>query len=147
MLSNSYAPIAIDLRNQSEAVLRGKRVLIVEDEPLVAVDYHFQLQGLGAVPVGYKSTNSAALDFLASNEVDAVIVDYALGDGKSEPVMRWLLRRAIPFAVMTGNKPEMGPWIGIVPVLDKPVTPMDLRHALVGLLLRHRVAEQRARSL
>ena len=41
----------------------------------MAVDYHFQVSEMGAVPVGYKSTNSAALDFLAYNVVDAAIVD------------------------------------------------------------------------
>lgn len=137
MLSNAYVPNAADHpRRRSESVLKDSRILIVEDEFLIAGDYHFQLLEMGATPVGYKSTNDAALDFLANNEVDAVIVDFALRDGKSEPVMRWLLQRGIPFVVITANKPEMRQWVGAVPILDKPVDLVDLRSALAGLLVQ-----------
>jgi CheY-like chemotaxis protein len=136
MVSHAYTATVSDSQRDRQGVLRGRRILIVEDEPLMAVDYRFQLGEMGAIPVGYKSTNSAALDFLASNAIDAAIVDYALRDGKSEPIMRCLLERSIPFVVITANKPEMRQWIGLVPVLDKPVSPRDLRTALFGLLVR-----------
>ena len=136
MFGHAYTATTSDSPSNRQGVLRGSRILIVEDEPLMAVDYHFQVQDMGAIPVGYKSTNSAALDFLASNAVDAAIVDYVLRDGKSEPIMRCLLERSIPFVVITANQPEMRQWIGLVPVLDKPVSPLDLRTALFGLLVR-----------
>jgi hypothetical protein len=34
--------------------LKGKRILIVEDDPVVAVDYHFQLKDVGAKAAGSK---------------------------------------------------------------------------------------------
>jgi CheY-like chemotaxis protein len=136
MFGHAYTATTSDSPSNRQGVLRGSRILIVEDEPLMAVDYHFQVQDMGAIPVGYKSTNSDALDFLASHAVDAAIVDYVLSDGKSEPIMRCLLERSIPFVVITANQPEMRQWIGLVPVLDKPVSPLDLHTALFGLLVR-----------
>ena len=136
MFGHPYTATVSDGQSNRQGELRGSRILIVEDEPLMAVDYHFQVQDMGAIPVGYKSTNSDALAFLASHAVDAAIVDYVLRDGKSEPIMRCLLERSIPFVVITANQPEMRQWIGLVPVLDKPVSPLDLRTALFGLLVR-----------
>ena len=126
MFSHAYTAPTSDSQRNRQGVLGGSRILIVEDEPLMAVDYHFQVQDMGAIPVGYKSTNSDALDFLASHAVDAAIVDYVLRDGKSEPIMRclWQVGKCIK------------QWIGLVPVLDKPVSPLDLRTALFGLLVR-----------
>ena len=147
MFGHPYTATVSDGRSNRQGELRGSRILIVEDEPLMAVDYHFQVRDMGTIPVGYKSTNSAALDFLASNAVDAAIVDYALSDGKSEPIMRCLLERSIPFVVITANKPEMRQWVGLVPVLDKPVSPLDLRTALFGFLIRRGEAAQLEHSL
>ena len=147
MFGHPYTATVSDGQSNRQGELRGSRILIVEDEPLMAVDYHFQVRDMGAIPVGYKSTNSAALDFLASNAVDAAIVDYALRDGKSEPIMRCLLERSIPFVVITANKPEMRQWVGLVPVLDKPVSPLDLRTALFGFLIRRGEAAQLEHSL
>jgi CheY-like chemotaxis protein len=140
MLGQAHTATTGDTRHKRRSVIAGSRILIVEDEPLMAVDYRFQVSEMGAVPVGYKSTNSSALEFLSHNTIDAAIVDYMLRDGKSEPLMRWLLQHEIPYVVVTANKPEMQRWIGVVPVLDKPVSPLDLRTALFGLLVRRRNA-------
>ena len=50
--------------NRSYPNLRGKRVLIVEDDPVIAVDYHFQLKDVGATAEGFKATNRDALTYL-----------------------------------------------------------------------------------
>jgi hypothetical protein len=46
--------------------LKGKRILVVEDEVVMAVDYYFQLRGLGAQPQAYASTIKDTLDYLAA---------------------------------------------------------------------------------
>ena len=43
--------------------LRAKRILVVEDDPVIAVDYHFQLQSIGAQAAAYEPTVQAALDY------------------------------------------------------------------------------------
>lgn len=127
-------PIPATLSDQANSSFADKRILIVEDEPIVAVDYRFQLMELGANPVGHKSTNRAALEFLVTNEVDAAIVDYRLADGTSEPVMDWLCTHRIPFIVITANTPEMRQRKGAAFTLDKPVRPRDLQAALSSIL-------------
>lgn len=133
---SSEAPILATWRDQDNSALADKRILIVEDEPIVAVDYRFQLMEMGASPVGHKSTIRATLEFLATNELDAAIVDYRLADGTSEPVMEWLRAHGIPFIVITANTPEMRQWNGAACTLDKPVSPPDLRAALSSILSR-----------
>ena len=39
--------------------LKGKRILVVDDEVVSAVDYYFKLRGLGAQPQAYASTIKA----------------------------------------------------------------------------------------
>src|SRR5436189_5978049 len=89
------------------AYLSGKRLLIVEDDAVVAVDYHFQLRAVGAEAQGYKPTNKAGLDYLATHDIDAAIVDYCLRDGPCYPLLRLLQRRGIPFLVVSGCTFEM----------------------------------------
>src|SRR6266576_532084 len=87
--------------------LRGKRILVVEDDALIAVDYHFLLKEVGAKPQAYEPTRQAALDYLAAHDIDAAIVDYRLRDGTCEQVLRSLRSRDIPFVIVTGCTFEM----------------------------------------
>src|SRR6476646_868138 len=73
--------------------LRGKRILVVEDDALIAVDYHFQLREVRAQPQAYEPTGKAALDYLATHDIDAAIVDYRLRDGTCEQVLTSLRSR------------------------------------------------------
>jgi DNA-binding response OmpR family regulator len=113
--------------------LRGKRILVVEDDALIAVDYHFQLREVGAQPQAYEPTSKAALDYLATHDIDAAIVDYRLRDGTCEQVLRSLRRRHIPFVIVTGCTFEMGS-LNSLHVLSKPTTPTDIWSALSDVL-------------
>lgn len=114
--------------------LRDKRILVVEDDAVIAVDYHFQLRQVGAEPQAYKSTSKAALDYLATHEIDAVIVDYRLRDGTSEPILKCLIQRAIPFVIVTGYVFELHASLNSTRVLSKPVGPADIWSALSDIL-------------
>lgn len=125
------------LQNEPQKpLLPGKRILIVEDEVIVAVDYHFQIIEMGWQPVAHRATNRSAIEFLNENDIDAAIVDYHLGDGTSEPLMACLREHGTPFIIITANTPEMREWTGAAAILDKPVQPRDLRAALRGLFAR-----------
>jgi DNA-binding NtrC family response regulator len=123
------------------ANLRGKRILVVEDEAVIAVDYYFQLRAVGAEPKAYASTIKNALDCLAARDaIDAAIVSFELRDGSCEPVLELLVAQRIPFVVVLGFtdvvhsdfiEPEM--------VLSKPVAPDELYRSLSDAL---RMAEQ-----
>jgi CheY-like chemotaxis protein len=94
-------------KNDKYPNLRGKRILVVEDDAVVAVDYYFQLREVGAEPQAYEATNKAALDYLATHDIDAAIVDYRLRDGTCEQVLQSLESRDIPFVVVSGCTFEM----------------------------------------
>ena len=112
----------------------GKRILVVEDEAVIAVDYYFQLREVGAIPKAYEPTNKAALDYLSEHEIDAAIVDYRLRDGPSDPVLQRLQRLGIPFIVVSGCLHEMHGSVGTSQVLSKPATPDEVWRALSKVL-------------
>src|SRR5262245_37429827 len=114
--------------------LRGKRVLVVEDDAVIAVDYHFQLREVGARPQALEPTSVAALACVATHDIDAAIVDYRLRDGTSEEVLSLLSERGIPFVIVTGYAFEMHGALNSLPVLSKPATPTEIWSALSDVL-------------
>ena len=113
--------------------LRGKRILVVEDDAVIAVDYHFQLEGIGANH-SFEASNRQALEYLASHHVDAAIVDFHLRDGCCIPTLRDLTARHIPFIVISGDTFAMREIAIDAPVLSKPVPPCDVCQALCDAL-------------
>jgi CheY-like chemotaxis protein len=109
-------------------------VLIVEDDPVIAVDYHFQLKDVGATAEGFKATNREALSYLASHDVDAAIVDYLLCDGTGESIIDGLKSRGIPFIVVSGCAFRMHGEVDQSRVLSKPVAPGEIWRALSEVL-------------
>ena len=116
--------------------LQGKRILVVEDDVVTAVDYGFELRRVGAEPQAYAPTNKVALDYLATHQVDAALVDYQLSDGPCEPVLQLLQSRGIPFIVVSGCTFEMDTHgrVGASHVLSKPVRPIEVWRALCEVL-------------
>ena len=82
-------------------VLSGKRVLIAEDEPLIAIDYDRMLAEAGAEVVGTCATVTQALDCLDHTVVDVAVVDFLLADRNSEPLQAELKQRHIPFVMVS----------------------------------------------
>jgi DNA-binding response OmpR family regulator len=122
------------MQSRSYPELEGKRILVVEDDVVVAVDYHFQLRQVGAKPAAYEPTTKAALDYLATHQVDAAIVDYELRDGPCDAVLKSLRCCGIPFVVISGYTHRMQEIAGSATCLAKPVAPTELWGALSRLL-------------
>jgi len=116
------------------ANLKGKRILVVEDDLILAVDYHFQLKDVGATAAGFTATNAAALHYLDTHEVDAAIVDFQLCDGTGEPIIDGLKARGIPFVVVSGYIFRMHGEMNPAHVLSKPVAPGEVWRALSEVL-------------
>jgi PAS domain S-box-containing protein len=98
------------------------RILIVEDEPLVAMMLSGCLDQLGCIAVGPCTTPFEALSLLRENTVDAALLDVNLGGETVYPVADALARMRVPFAFLTGYGGEsIEPRFTDVPRLDKPV--------------------------
>lgn len=87
-------------------VVRPKRsVLVLEDEPIVAMDIEGVLKDAGYdVPATFAS-RAQALDWLSANTPDVVVLDIGLSDGSSIQVAKHLFAKAIPFVVFSGTSP------------------------------------------
>jgi CheY-like chemotaxis protein len=109
--------------------LRDQRVLIVEDEALVAMELARVLTSAGAQVVGPAGSIEEALDLVARHPIDRAVLDINLGGRMVTPVARALSERAIPFIYLTGYQE---PGVDDGPVLRKPATSELLLGALAG---------------
>jgi CheY-like chemotaxis protein len=115
--------------------LADRRILIVEDEPLVAMVAASALTETGCTVVGPASTLVEALRLAEEEQLDAAVLDRNLGGRDSHSVAERLRARGIPFAVVTGYADTGLPLIfGDVPSLAKPFEP-DKLVALVARLV------------
>ena len=109
------------------SVLRGRRLLVVEDEYMMAEDLRRDLEKAGAQVVGPVPSVADALRVLAGEAaLDGAILDVNLRGEKAYPVADALRERGIPFVLATGYEQWALPEAyKDVPRCDKPV---DLRH-------------------
>jgi DNA-binding response OmpR family regulator len=84
------------------SVLHGKRILLVEDEYLIAIMAADMLEELGAVVVGPADTNERGLALIESESIDAALLDVNLNGDRSDPIADRLKGRGVPFAFVTG---------------------------------------------
>lgn len=81
------------------------RILIVDDEPLIAMLAQDWLEDMGHQTLGPAHDLKTALR-LVHEPMDAAILDVSLGSEKSYEVARHLQANAIPFAFATGHSPD-----------------------------------------
>ena len=120
-----------DVSKRKSEGLAGKSVLIVEDEPLIALDVHRALSAAGASIVSALSVREA-LDQIGFADISAAIVDVQLGAQDAAQVCDALARRKIPFVFYTGrpaSAPLLEQWAHIL-VIKKPATPEHIAAAL-----------------
>ncbi len=107
------------------------RILVVEDDALLALDLAQQLQNAGFEIVGPVAATSAALELLRTRGCDAGVLDIHLGRETSEPVARELIARGTPFVTVTGySGMQRPPIFADAPLLPKPVRIDALVNAL-----------------
>ncbi|MBY8827224.1 response regulator [Hephaestia mangrovi] len=113
----------------------SRRVLVVEDEPLISMMLEDFLDMLGHQSAGTADTVEDALALVEAGGLDAAILDVNLRGGeKSWPVADVLAGKGIPFVLATGGSDETiaGPHRGR-PTLDKPFTLDGVKQALAAL--------------
>jgi len=114
--------------------LSGRRVLLVEDESLVAMLAEDMLTDLGCEVVVAMRLDKA-LDLARAGTFDAAVLDVNLGDARSYPVADVMFEREIPFLFATGYGVKgLEPTYRDVPVLQKPYQQRPMEHMLHRLL-------------
>src|SRR6185312_11558135 len=82
--------------------LAGRRILVVEDDWLIAVCIEEALHKLGCTVVGPVSKLDRALELAKSEVFDAAILDITIRGGQVFPVAESLRSRGIPFVFASG---------------------------------------------
>ena len=117
---------------------QSRSVLIVEDEPLIAMMLEDFLESLGHNVVATCDSVEDALGWADSGGFDVAIVDVQLKDGKSIwPVADKLAENGTPFVVATGGHVEPPPaQHADAPVLSKPYTIDSIEPAMERAISR-----------
>lgn len=96
-------------------------ILIVEDEPLIALDMEETVTRAGFRVVGVARNTSDALALLEKEQVDAAVLDANLHGESGAPIAERLRSDGIPFVAVSGySRHQLGDWLGEFPLLGKP---------------------------
>jgi DNA-binding response OmpR family regulator len=112
--------------------LAGCSILVVEDEPIIAMDVVQGLEAAGAA-VSKARTLGEALSKVECPELSAAVLDHALNDGDASQICDRLDKRNIPFVIYSGYDYVEGPCSEGEHV-RKPVRPEVLVAAVVDVL-------------
>ncbi|MGB3796927.1 MAG: response regulator [Alteraurantiacibacter sp.] len=103
------------------------RILIVEDEWLVALDLESILEDAGYSVCGPANTVETALELIESERVDLGLLDINLGKKTSYPIAAALREKAKPFAFLSGHSDaHIDSEFRDAPLISKPVEPKRL---------------------
>ncbi len=138
----------IDQAGREIAEQVATQVLIIEDEPIIALDIEGILQDLGHEPIGIARTHTEAIELAAARNPGLVLADIQLADGSSglDAVNEILTRidvpvifiTAYPERLLTGEKPEPAF------LITKPFQPDAVKAAISQALFFDRRAGARA---
>lgn len=123
--------------------LTGLRILLVEDEAMIAMLVEDMIIDSGATVVGPAGGVKEALVAIAEQPIDGALLDVNLGGEQSFEVAEALTARKIPFVFVTGygcagvrdRYPD-------APTLQKPFVTSDLEETLAGLASAARVTRE-----
>jgi len=110
-----------------------RRIVIVEDEPLVAFDSEHMLGEAGYEVVATVDNLAEATRVIQEEKIDLILSDIKLnGDGDGMDVARAAAAKGVPVLFVTGNCPPEAQTLG-VGCLAKPYTEKTLKAALEAL--------------
>ena len=124
------------VRGQTDGrIFEGRMILIVEDEPLLAMELETNLNALGCKTLRSAATLNAAKAAIGDSGCDAALVDVNLGGRQADELAVALTRKNIPFAFVTGYGREGLPaGFKEVAILSKPFAKEELLVVLAQLL-------------
>jgi two-component SAPR family response regulator len=110
--------------------LRGKRVLIVEDEAIIAMMLEEMLVELGASVVGPAPSIPTARNLIETKPIDAAVLDVNIRSDRIDPIAELLRVRRVPFVFATGYGAAASSARRDELILEKPYTLERLSGAL-----------------
>ena len=114
-------------------LLEGRRILVVEDDYMIAQDVADRLEREGADVIGPAPSVAAGLQLIEKGGVDAAILDVNLGQKNSFPIAQELQARGVPFLFSTGyNSADIPSEWQHVAVSMKPLRIVDVTKLLAG---------------
>ena len=119
----------------SSAALAGVAILIVEDEPLIALDLQATLQAAGASVTCCKADDAVAR--VGQQKFSAAVLDARPGSSEHRPIARRLRDDGVPFLFYSTQAPEDVTTIRGAPVVLKPGRPQEIVGAVALLLGRN----------
>jgi PAS domain S-box-containing protein len=122
-------------RQADQFAFEGRRILIIEDEPLLAMELETNLSALGCKTLRSAATLDAASTFIENSECDAALVDVNLAGLQVDELAIALTKKHIPFAFVTGYGREALPsGFQDAIILSKPFAKEQLLGTLARLL-------------
>ena len=113
------------------APLEGRRILVVEDDYMIAQDVAERLEREGAEVIGPVPSVAASLRLIEKSGVDVAVLDVNLGSENSFPIAQVLRDKDIPFLFSTGyNSADIPAEWQHVAVSMKPLRVADVAKLL-----------------
>lgn len=117
--------------------LTGRRIMVAEDETLIALEIEEVLLALGCLVVGPVARLDAAVQLAREEEIDAAILDVNIRGGPIYPVAELLLSRCIPFVLASGyGNWALPEWLQGHSRLTKPFSNRDVAEEVARLCSR-----------
>lgn len=114
-------------------ILDGRRILVVEDEAMIALDLHEALRDCGATIVGPAGTPDEALAIIQDGKIDCALLDIKLGDEDVSAVAAALESLGVPIIFVTAYGGVRLPReFEFRPLVSKPYE----QRALIDLIVR-----------
>ncbi|GJE42371.1 response regulator [Methylobacterium soli] len=119
--------------------LDGRRILVVEDEYLIAAEVKRWLRRAGAEVVGPVPSAEQALTLIGDDRIDAAVLDLNLGDKRTAlPIADRLGALGVPYLFATGDiRVSQGHSYDDRPRLEKPYVEAELVRAVEELVAAH----------
>jgi DNA-binding NtrC family response regulator len=112
-------------------LLAGKRVLVLEDEPILGFTLEDMLAFLGCGPVTIATRLQQAEDEVARNEVDVAILDVNIHGERSYAIADLVASKSIPYIFASGYGDTEHPQAHrAIPTVTKPYTVDEIERAL-----------------
>lgn len=120
-----------------EMPLSGHRILLVEDEAIIALDLKVMIREANGEVAAYAPNLAKALKLTDTPGLSSAVLDFRLGSENSLAVARKLRVAGVPFIFCTGNMPNISDWPD-VPIISKPVHRARLISTLASLTIKIR---------